>query len=70
MLFEKHHCADRLRAQANKAGHPATEDPEQTFRAARLGQYGHDGHLAAGAHDARLDDVDGRTAGGRDKPGG
>ena len=73
MLLEKHHGEDGLRAQPHEAGHPAAEAPRDTLLPRDVSQQRDNASarvLGPGAHDPRLDHVNGAANGRGDEAGG
>ncbi len=67
VLFQEEESGHRVRAQPHKAGHPAPEHPPNAFTLDRPAQQPEQALRLLGAHDARLDHVDGTADGGRDE---
>ena len=59
VLFQEQKRSNRMRAQSHETGHPAPKDPPDPLMLDGPAQQAQQALRVLGAHDARLDDVDG-----------
>lgn len=64
MLLEEQESENRMRAHADEARHPTLKHPAQALGLGDIRDEADDALVLGGAHDARLDHVDGRADGG------